>query len=343
MKLLLVGFGTVGRGLARRLARARSELDSVGLQPRVVGVVDPRTGSVARDEGLSPERLLRMTETGDELGAYPEGAPLEDASAAIAAVDADVVVETTPTDLRSGSPGIEHVREALEAGRHVVTTNKGPVVLAWSELSALARERGLQLRCEGTVLSGTPVLSLFESGLKGAGLVGIRGVLNGTCNFVLGRIEAGAAYSEALTEAQELGYAEADPSGDVEGWDAAAKVVIVANLLLGADASLERVRREGISDVDPERVRAAVANGERVKLVGEVRRRRDGWDLSVGPVALPADDPLARAEGPENVIVFDTDALGAVTVSGPGAGRDATGHALVADLLAIHRAGRVGP
>lgn len=340
MRILLVGFGTVGRGLARCLIDAGAELLAVGLEPRIVGVVDPATGSVARDEGLDPGRLLALAESGEGLEGYPGGRVLDDALSAIAGVDADVVLEMTPTDLRTGGPGLEHVRAALAAGRHVATTNKGPVALAWTELAELARERGVQLRCEGTVLSGTPVLNLFDAGLRGAGLRAVRGVLNGTCNFVLGRIEDGYGYDEALSEAQRLGYAETDPSGDVEGWDAAAKVTILANLLMGAGVDLAAVRRTGISGLDAERVREAPGSGRRWKLVGEARPEGDGWDLVVEPRELSAGDPLARVEGPENVVVFETRALGTVSVYGPGAGAEATGHALVADLLAIHRSAR---
>lgn len=336
MRTLLVGFGTVGRGLARCLIDAAPEMRAVGLEPRVVGVVDPVTGSVARDAGLDPARLLAMAEAGEDLGGYPEGRSLEDAVTAIRSVDADVVLEMTPTDLRSGGAGLEHVRAALGAGRHVATTNKGPVALAWTELSELAREHHVQLRCEGTVLSGTPVLNLHEAGLRGAGLRSVRGVLNGTCNFILGEMEAGKSYAEGLAEAQRRGYAETDPGGDVDGWDAAAKVTILANLLLDAGVGLDAVRRTGISGLDAERVREAPSLGRRWKLVGEARPDGDGWELVVEPRELPDRDPLARVEGPGNVVVFETRALGEVSIYGPGAGREATGHALISDLLAIH-------
>lgn len=186
-------------------------------------------------------------------------------------------------------------------------------------------------------MSGTPVLALAAAGLVGAGVRAVRGVLNGTCNFIITEMERGADYAAALAEAQARGYAETDPRGDVEGFDAAAKVCILANLVLAAGITLADVRRQGITELDVAAVRSAPGEGARWRLVGEVRRSGPAWAAVVEPRRLPASDPLARAEGVDNVIVFETEALGTVSVTGPGAGAEATGHALVADLLAIHR------
>jgi len=336
-RLLLLGFGTVGQGVAARLRAAASELLGHGCVPRIVGVVDPVLGSVACVDGLDPGQLLEMVAAGTPLSSYAGARSLGDALEAIESVDADIVLEMTPTNLRTGEPGLGHVRRALELGRHVCTTNKGPVALAWRELSRLAGANGVQLRCEGTVLSGTPVFGLVEGGLAGAGVESVRGVVNGTCNFMLGEMEAGRSYDEALGEAQRLGYAETDPSGDVEGWDAAAKIAILGNLVLGADLSLGDVERRGIVDLDSTEVQAAVARGRRWRLVGGVGRSEQGWRAFVEPRLLDAGDPLATVSGPTNLLVFDTEALGEVTIIGPGAGREATGHALISDLLAIHR------
>lgn len=337
-RLLLVGFGTVGRGLVARLQQAAPELERIGMRPRLVGVVDPACGSRARSDGFDPAELLACVEGGGRLGSHLGGEALvEDPVAAIHDVPSDVVLEMTPTDLSTGGAGLVHVRAALDSGRHVATTNKGPVALAWPELASLARERRVQLRCEGTVMSGTPVLSLFEHGLRGAGVTAIRGVLNGTCNFMLGRMEEGDDWDTALAEAQRRGYAETDPAGDVEGFDAAAKVAILANLLLDAGATLADVERRGIRDLDPGRVRDAATRGLRYKLVGEIVPAGRGWSLRVAPRQLGIDDPLARVTGADNLLAFETRALGTVSIQGPGAGREATGHALVSDLIAIHR------
>lgn len=335
-RLLLIGFGTVGRGVVQRLAASEGALREAGCEARLVGVLDPVVGSVVDPDGLELRELLGRAERGEDLGSLGD-VPTAGGVEAIRGVDADVVVEVTPTNLEHGEPGIGHVRVALESGRHVITTNKGPVALAWRELSRLARERGVALRCEGTVLSGTPALSLCETGLAGAGIRSIRGIVNGTCNFILCEMEAGQAYDEALGRAQELGYAEADPGGDVDGWDAAAKVVILANLAMGAELVLDDVDRTGISSLEPGDVEAARQAGEHWRLVATVSRDGDVVRAAVRPERLPAADPLAAVTGPGNLLAFETDALGTVTVGGPGAGKVATGHAVVADLMAIQR------
>ena len=337
-RLAIAGFGTVGRGAAERLAAAQGELRAYGCDARIVGVLDPQVGSVLRPEGLDPERLLAMAAAGESLSVYPGGEPVDGLDAAIDRAEIDVLFEATPTDLKTGGVGLEHVRQALTAGIHVATTNKGPIVLDYPALSQLAAEHGVQLRCEGTVMSGTPLLNVCEGGLAGAGVTGVRGILNGTCNFMLSRMEDGADYDAALREAQELGYAETDPAGDVEGWDAAAKVAILGNLVLGASLTLADVAREGIAGVSRGDIDRARDAGRRLRLVGAVGMR-DGVvvDPRVGVEELELDDPLAAVRGAGNLLTIDTDALGAVSIAGPGAGKAATGHALVADLVAIHR------
>lgn len=336
--MLLVGFGTVGQGVAERVRDAGAELAAAGIDVRLIGVVDPVLGSVADESGMDPVALLDAVARRGSLADFPGTRLSDGGAAAIEALAADVVFEMTPTNLRDAEPGLSHVRTALGAGRHVVTTNKGPVALAWPELEALARENGVQLRCEGTVMSGTPLLNVCEGGLAGAGVTAVRGILNGTCNFMLSRMEDGADYDDALHEAQALGYAETDPAGDVEGWDAAAKVAILGNLVLDGSLRLTDVAREGIDGVSRDDIDRASAAGRRLRLVGAVGKG-DGSVINprVGVEALELDDPLAAVRGAGNLLTFETDALGAVSIAGPGAGKAATGHALIADLVAIHR------
>jgi homoserine dehydrogenase len=220
----------------------------------------------------------------------------------------------------------------------VVTTNKGPVALHYAELSRLAAERGLQLGVEGTVMSGTPALLTGLNFLRAAGVRKVQGILNGTCNFILTRMEAGAAYAEALAEAQEKGYAEADPTGDVEGFDAAGKVVILGNLLMGAPLTMADVDRTGISGLTPADIEAARSAGERWKLIGSLEGG-GGLTASVRPERLPLDHPLSSVSGAVNAITYTTEILGEVTLVGPGAGRMETGYAVLTDLLEIHRTG----
>lgn len=337
MRLILVGFGTVGRGVAERLLAARQAFADQGFEPSVVAVVDPLVGSVARDAGLDLTELLRLADADEQLTGHPGVEAIADLTEVLGRGAADVLVELTPTNLQTGEPGLGHLRAAIDAGLHVVTTNKGPIALAYRELAAAARAARVQLRFEGTVMSGTPVLNLCESGLAGAGIRGVRGVVNGTCNFILSEMERGIAYEEALADAQRRGYAEADPSGDVDGWDAAAKALILANCVLGADLAIEDVARRGIRGLSAGDVEAAAGEGNRWRLVARVDRTDAGWSASVAPEKVDRDDPLGALTGPGNLLVFDTEALGEISIAGPGAGGRATGHAVITDLIAIHR------
>ena len=337
MRLILVGFGTVGRGVAESLLASEPELLVAGAEPRVVAVVDPVVGSVKHEGGLDLGTLLKLADTGESLASYPGAKPVADLKEVLEAAGGDVLVELTPTDLHTGEPGLGHVRAALKAGLHVVTTNKGPIALAYDDLRNRAHKAGVQLRFEGTVLSGTPVLNLCAAGLTGAGIRGIRGVVNGTCNFILTEMEGGTGYAKALSKAQHLGYAEADPSGDVEGWDAAAKVLILANSVLNANLKLGDVNRTGITGLTVDDIQTACAAGKTWRLIARISQGETGCKAKGGPEEVNRADPEGSLTGPENLLIFDTEALGEVTITGPGAGRRATGHAVIADLLAVHR------
>ncbi len=187
-------------------------------------------------------------------------------------------------------------------------------------------------------MSGTPALRMGQELLVGAGVRKVQGILNGTTNYILTQMEAEASYEEALQDAQEKGYAEADPSGDVEGHDAAGKVVIIANLLMGLPLTMADVECEGITGLTPDDIADARAALERWKLIGSVEKTESGgYEASVKPVRLPLTHPLASVGGATNAITYTTDLLGDVTLVGPGAGRIETGYALLGDLLAIHR------
>jgi homoserine dehydrogenase len=186
-------------------------------------------------------------------------------------------------------------------------------------------------------MSGTPALRLAQSALAGCTIREARGILNGTTNYILTQMEGGAAYADALAEAQKLGYAEADPTGDVEGFDAAGKVVIVANTILGGKLTMNDVDRTGISQLTPADIESARANSERWKLIARAQRTDNGIVASVKPTRLPITDPLASVGGVTNAITYETDMLGAVTLVGPGAGRRETGYAILSDLLELAR------
>ncbi|MEM3040040.1 MAG: homoserine dehydrogenase [Candidatus Methanomethylicaceae archaeon] len=336
--LAFVGFGTVGRGLADLLIEKRSLLEKVyGIEWRVVAISDIKLGSLIDDKGINLAEALRLADSGRNLEVLPAQRKGLSAVEAIRDSSANTVIEVTWTNIVDGEPGYTHVKTALSLGKNVATTNKGPIALYYRELIDLARKKGVHLKFKGTVLSGTPAFNLFEGPLSGCSVQSIRGILNGTTNFILTEMEKGADYSSALKEAQRLGYAEADPTMDVEGIDAAAKLTILANVLLDGNIRPGDVKRKGISSITPQDVQSAALKGERIKLIGKAEKEGDKIFAEVSPTPLPTSDPLANIMGVTNAITFKTDCLGDVTVVGPGAGRRATGYALLSDLISIAR------
>lgn len=343
--LALIGFGGVNRALAEIIRdRGAALADDLGFGLRVVAITDLRLGSLMQSDGIDLHAVLAMSGA-DTFAGMPGGDADPHNDHVIRNTTADIVVEATYTNPIDGEPGISHVRTALAHGKSVTTTNKGPVALAASELNRLAEENGARFEYEGSVMSGTPVLRLARETLKGLRITGIQGILNGTSNFVLGQMEAGKSLDAAVVEAQSLGYAEADPTADIEGSDVQLKVVILANELLDAGITTADVSRTGISGITAVDVIDAAAAGERWKLIGSVTRDESGAvSASVQPLALGADHPLAGVSGATNAVAFTTDLLGTVTVSGPGAGRIETAYALLSDIIAIdaHQAALVG-
>lgn len=340
LKLAVIGFGVVGQGVAKILRDRAAQLQArYGAEFVITAISDVKKGAVADPEGLDPQELLSHLETHGDLTGFPAPERGWDALTAIRKAEADVVVEVSWTDVKTGGAALGHLKEAFACGKHVVTTNKGPMVVApWEMLEAAARA-GVEFRFEGTVMSGTPVISTAWKGLRGCEITGFSGILNGTTNFMLTRMEEGLTYQQALAEAQSLGYAEADPSGDVLGWDAAGKVVILANTVLRTPLKLDEVQlASGITEITPEDVEAARRAGERWKLVAEAKVEDGRVRASVLAKRLRLSDPLAGVMGPTNAITFHTDLLGPVTIVGAGAGQKETAFAVISDLLDIHAA-----
>jgi homoserine dehydrogenase len=337
-KLAFVGFGTVGQGLAEiLLSKSKLLSQQYDFQCSVVAITDIHKGSIYVKEGLDLERVLALVKETGRLDGYPGATAGWDSLKTIRECGADIVVEVTYTDIETGEPAIGHVRAALESGKHVVTSNKGPVALAGKELVQLADEKGLSFRYEGTVLSGTPALNLALETLAGVEIKEVRGILNGTTNYILSEMEEGKGYQETLKRAQDLGYAEAKPDADVEGWDALAKILIIANLLMGGNLKVSDVARTGITGISLQDVETARQNNERWKLIAHAWREAGEVRAKVSPERVPVKDFLAGVSGVSNALTFGTDLLGEVTIVGPGAGKLETGFSLLVDMLSIHR------
>ncbi len=336
-KLAFIGFGVVGQGLAEILHEKKEKLkEEYDFEFEILAISDVELGSIYNKDGLDLGKVLELVREGKDLSNYPEGRTGYDSIETITETDADTIIEVTFTDMETGGPALKHVRTALEEGKHVVSTNKGPVAQEVNELLELADKNDVKYKFEGTVLAGTPAINLAMKNLAGCDINEIKGIVNGTTNYILSKMEEGMGYQEALDKAQELGYAEADPSGDVEGVDAQGKTLIMSNTVMGADIELEDVERKGITDITKDDIQEAKEEEKRWKLIAHTKKTEDGVKAKVAPEKMPLDHPLAGVMGPTNALTFTTDHLGEVTIIGPGAGKEETGYALLVDLLSIN-------
>ena len=334
MRIVLVGFGVVSRSFAEIIgSQAQSLSKGYGIRPKIVGIADSKGAAVSAN-GLDLDLALRSkTQTGtlSEMGRgiYHEGMG---ALEVIRDVDCEVVVEATPSELTKGEPGLSHVRAAMKEGRHVICVNKGPLALAMPALMELALHNDIKFKFSGTVGGGTPVLDLAKKCLEGCSISSIKGILNGTCNYILTKMTAeGVEMKDALAEAQRLGYAEADPTADVGGFDSACKLVITSNYVLGTSISIKDVDITGITGVTKEDIAAAKEAGKAVKLIGYV-----GDGARVAPEQVPLTHPL-NVSGTFNAITFDTDPAGEITLVGKGAGGRETASSVLRDLIEIKK------
>ncbi len=338
-KLAFAGFGVVARGLCEILTEKREMLkDRYGLEWTVVAVSDFKLGSIADPDGIDIDLLMKSVADGDRVDDLDAPEKGWDVLTMIEKTNANTLVEVTYTDVKTGEPAMSHVKAALNRGMHVVSTNKGPVIKEMIPLNELAASKGVTYGVEGVVMAGTPVLNLIDLVLAGNNITEAKGIVNGTTNYILTKMGEGMEYADALQKAQELGYAEADPTGDVEGWDALGKVVVLSNILFNADIGWGDVEREGIDKITLEDIKAAAEEGLVYKLIACTKLMPDGTvEGSVQPLKLPPSDPLSGISGATNAMTFVTDELGPVTIIGPGAGKRETGFALLIDMINICR------
>ena len=337
VSLALIGYGNVAQGLTQILLEKGAEYEKrYGITFLITAITDPLKGTAFNPDGLPLQALIDTVQATGSIDTVPGTHPGWDAMEMIQNSPADVVVEMSYTNLQTGEPATTYIAEALRRKKNVVTTNKGPIALYYDTLSATARLHGVNLGVEGTVMSGTPTLRIGHCLLGAAGVHKIQGILNGTTNYILTQMENGQTYEAALAEAQRQGYAEADPTSDVEGFDAAAKVAILARIVLDTPLTFASVEREGITKITARDISEACAVGKHWKLVGTVEKLNGKVTASVRPECLSNDHPLANITGITNAVVYSTNFLGDVTLTGPGAGRLQTGYAIIQDLLFIY-------
>jgi homoserine dehydrogenase len=320
VRVALLGFGSVGQGVAKMLGEKNLDLTLTAIADSKGGIIEP--------EGISiPEAFSRKAKSGSCGGQIVSALDIVSSDAY------DILVEVTPTNINTGEPALTHIRRALGLHRHVVTSNKGPLALAHRELMELARRQGVALRYEATVCGAIPIIHTLQHGLMGNEVKALFGVMNGTCNYILTRMEdERLTYDQALGEAQEMGYAEKDPTYDVKGLDTALKLVILANTVWGLDAGIRDVQVTGIDLITPEAIQLAMDQETAIRLIGEAIPSKDL--LRVSPRIIPRNHPLL-VEGTLNALTVVTDMAGELTFIGKGAGSTETASAVIGDLLYI--------
>lgn len=340
-RVALLGFGTVGKGFCEIVKKKKDVLaNKYKLNIEVVAVSDFMKGSIYCPDGLDVGALLEHDAAGKSLSEFTGGKSGTlhqgwDGLKTCSDTNAATICEQTFTNLTDGTPAISHVETALTAGKNVVTTNKGPVVFAYDKLDALARSNKVRFMIEGAIMSGTPIVSLMKT-MPAMQYSEISGILNGTCNYMLTRMEDdGISFEEALKDAQDLGYAEADPSFDIGGGDARAKTIILTRILKDP-FDMDKISLEGIEGITLDMVQKAKAEGKRYKLLSKLLMGEDGMakSIAVGPEAIPITHPLAGVGAANNALNFKSDMLGNdLCIQGPGAGKIETGYSLFTDLM----------
>lgn len=328
---MLVGFGVVGQSFVKILLSKSAELYSTfGLNPRVVACVDS-DGMAVSPEGLDLGRLLEAKRTKKSVSAYHDKRDYLNTTDLIENTEAEVMIELTPTNLENGEPGISHIVSAMKTKKHVITVNKGPMALAFSSLIELSNYNNVRLAFSGTVGGGTPILEFAKKCLRGDRILSFRGILNGTTNYILSKMEEDEiTFQEALADAKQKGYAEASPRLDIEGYDAAAKLVIMANWIMSRKVSIADVTRRGILDVDLNAIRNAHHDGKAIRLIAYC----DNDELNVMPLEIKRDDPIC-VTGTLNAVTFSSEYSGEKTIVGRGAGGLETASAILRDLIEI--------
>ncbi|WP_288639978.1 homoserine dehydrogenase [uncultured Methanosphaera sp.] len=332
MRLCVLGFGAVGQGLAKVVLMKHEELiEKYGIDLEITAISD-RSGVAINPNGLDLQQALDTKEKTGKIKDYPEyGVSGVDGVEVLDKAEYDCLVEATPTNIDDGQPTQTHILKAMNDKKDVVTSNKGPLALNFKTLIETARENNVKFRFEASVGGTMPVINLARESLAGNNIHSVQGILNGTTNYILSRMaNEGTEYEPTLKEAQELGIAETNPYQDVEGLDAACKIVIIANSLMGWDVTLDDVSREGISGISSNAVKLALKDGYLIKLVAEAN---DG-KLRVAPMLVKQGSPFA-VNGTLNVITLKTDLSEDVTVVGVGAGSIETASAILSDIISI--------
>lgn len=335
-RLILHGLGNINRRVLHILHDKEGLLrNRYGLRPLIVGAVDSQ-GGAWDPQGLDLMEIVALKTTGQSVARHSVGRAGMTGVDVLRWAEADVLLDASPLDLETGQPGLDCIQTALSQGVHVVTANKGPLVLAYQQLTELARSNGVGIKFSATVGGGLPAVNIGQRDLAGASIHRLEGILNLTTHYILSQMSAGVSFESALAQTQAEGHAEADPRLDVEGWDAAAKLVILANAVLGQPATLAEVEVTGITGVTYEEICRARTERRIIKLLASAEPQVDGgYALKVAPAWLPLYHPLARLTAHQMAVVYHTDVAGVITVVIDEEDPMPTAAAIVRDLVDV--------
>jgi homoserine dehydrogenase len=331
--VILAGFGHVGKAFVALLQEKGGSLrNRYGLDLSLRAILKSDGGFMA--EADMPKHGLSEMSAGQTSG-HPLWMAGLTVKSALKKSGPGILVECTPSNIQTGEPGLGHIRAALRAGWHVVTANKGPLAVDFKGLRDLAQANHLILKCSAATAAALPTLDVGLYSLAGAEIKAIEGILNGTSNYILTRMEEGAEYREALKEAQDKGIAEHNPALDVEGWDTAVKLLLIANSVLGLDLTLQDIKVAGITEIPPELLGRAKQEGKALKLFGRITLAAGRWKAEVSPEAIDRSHPLFGVSGTDKGITFLTDTMGTVTVTGGKSDPRGAAAALLKDIIHI--------
>lgn len=334
IKLAIIGYGNAAKAFSKLLIQKETEIQSRGFDIRISLATTHSRGSVYQAEGFTPEELLMHMENQGNFHNHPQYTP-NTSLELIETTNFDILVELSTLNIHTGEPAISHIRKALHRGAHVITANKGPIAWAHKELQTLASENALQFLYETTVMDGTPIFNLVKDTLPLCTVTEVRGILNTTTNFILGHLAQGEDLEDIMDEGRRRGFVEADPSLDVDGWDAAAKLTALMNVLMQADIKPTDVNREGISKITSEDLAKAKANGKTIKLICRGTIENGKPVAEVSPQFVDQGALYAGIDETSSVVTIVTDLMGAISVVEHNPEIEQTGFGVLSDLMRV--------
>ncbi len=330
----LVGFGNVGKALVRLLEKKQPVLMSqFGFSTVITGISTGSHGMAIDPDGIDIDKAVLLVESGKALSTISKKSAQEDNLAFIRECPAEVLFENTPVNHHTGQPAADHLKAALKAGMHAITANKGPVVHAYQELTALAQKQNRRFLFESAVMDGAPIFSLFRGPLPAVELKGFHGILNSCTNLLLELMEQGKTFEEAVAYGQSVGITETDPSADIDGWDAAIKVCALSTVLMGIPLKPGEVDRTGIRGITAQMIADALKIGERWKLVCSVQRHGESVTAIVAPQRISTGSPFYSINGTSSFVQFEMDTLPGLGILESNPGPETTAYGLLADLI----------